>query len=119
MTSISAITVLIGMMKKAASRTEKDVRMKVLTMRKGTFIINPYVKPYFNENPNPNYKTMYLRKSGQYAECIDYRGEKVLFPYKDATTWKTVGVCDCKAILNEVFGINGSKWNENGGADNG
>lgn len=32
MTSISAITVMIGMMKKAASRTEKDARMEVMTM---------------------------------------------------------------------------------------
>jgi hypothetical protein len=32
MTSISAITVLIGMMKKTASHTEKDARMEVLTM---------------------------------------------------------------------------------------
>jgi uncharacterized protein YlxW (UPF0749 family) len=37
MTSISAITVLTGMMKKAASRTEKDARMEVLTMSNEEF----------------------------------------------------------------------------------
>lgn len=34
MTSISAIIALIGMMKKSASRTEKDARKEMLTMAK-------------------------------------------------------------------------------------
>lgn len=79
-------------------------------MKKGTFIINPYVRPYFNNVPNPNYKSMYLYKSGQYAKCLAYTGEIITYPYKDVTEWQTDGFCDCKEILNSMFKISDNKW---------
>lgn len=82
-------------------------------MRKGTFIINPYVRPYYpdeNGKPNPSYKTMYLCKSGSNAKCLDYRGEIVLYPYSDIITWKTQGACAVEHILQYYFGIRNDKW---------
>lgn len=79
-------------------------------MNKGTFIINPYVKPYFNGKPNPNFKTMYLRKSGQWAECMAYTGEIFKFPYKDVIQWETAGSANYYTLLKREFGITNGLW---------
>jgi hypothetical protein len=51
MTSISAITALIGMMKKAANRTEKDARAEVLTM--DDLIYRKYLIEKFSDTGAP------------------------------------------------------------------
>lgn len=84
---------------------------------KGTFIINPYVSPYFNDKPNPNYKSMYLYKSGQYAKCLAYTGEIIDYYYKDIIEWETDGVCNCKEILSNIFGIENDKWRKENSDD--
>ena len=42
-------------------------------MKRGTFVINPYVNPYYFGNPNPNYKTMFWKCCGKIAKCIDFK----------------------------------------------
>ena len=85
-------------------------------MKRGTFIINPYVNPDYFGKPNPNYKTMYWKKSGQYAICLDYELREVRYFYKDVITWKTDGCLDLsKNHIKNLFGIVDDKWVNNGG----
>ena len=83
-------------------------------MKRGTFIINPYVKPYYDDTgePNPNYKTMFWKKTGDYAKCIAYNGQTGKYYYKDVITWETDGCADIEAYLKSVFGIKDDKWKQ-------
>jgi hypothetical protein len=89
-------------------------------MKRGTFIINPYVNPYYSKHdgvrfglgkPNPNYKTMFWKRCGETAECIDFNGEIVYYFYEDVITWETDGCADLsKTYLRGLFGIKDNKW---------
>jgi hypothetical protein len=89
-------------------------------MKRGTFIINPYVNPYYSKHdgvrfglgkPNPNYKTMFWKCCGKIAKCIDFNGRIVDYFYKDVITWETDGCVDLsKTYLRGLFGIKDNKW---------
>lgn len=80
-------------------------------MKRGTFVINPYVNPYYFGNPNPNYKTMFWKCCGKIAKCIDFNGRIVDYFYKDVITWETDGCADIsKTYLRGLFGIKDNKW---------
>lgn len=74
-------------------------------MRKGTFVINPYVSKDFFGKPNPNYRTIYLKKSDKYAKCLAYDGTIISYYYEDVITWETDGFIDLKSELQRWFSV--------------
>lgn len=80
-------------------------------MKKGTFIINPYVRKYVNGKIHPLYKTMFLRRVDGAAVCLTYEGKRTTFSWDDVLNWDTDGNVNVETELIRLF-FGGGKTNE-------
>lgn len=74
-----------------------------MRMKKGTFVINPYVCKYINGKMNPLYKTMFLKKVDGTALCLTYEGKVTSYYWRDIVDWKTEGCADIESELVSIF----------------
>lgn len=63
-------------------------------MHRGDIIINPFVRPMFNDKPNPNYALIYDRRIKQdLIQVFDFTGNKIQFycNKEEEQNWRVVG----------------------------